>query len=517
MSSTGRFSSAVLLVAVSAVLFLSCGETETDTGAAPGPPALTAPEPRDIPPLLLTIEKYTNDVDADLAPGPSIPVGGSVEWKYVITNLSNDPVINIVVNDDKLGVISCPQSELLAGHSMTCYANGTAEPGQYENVATVSGFDPAGNEHNDQDPSHYLGMYTEIDIEKSTNGMDADLPPGPSVPVGDPVAWEYVVTNTGNMPLYDITVSDDILGTICTLAYLAPGGTATCTATGTAAAGQYRNVGTAVSYIQGGPPVTDADTSHYFGVEAGIDLEKHTNAQDADTPTGPVVQVGDPVTWMYIVTNVGNVPLTNIEITDDRLGAICLREGPLAPGDTVMCSALGTATAGQYANVGRADGTAPDGTVYTDEDPSHYYGEVPAGDDGCSHGYWKNHAADWPPTGYSPRQLVRSVFGAAAAYPDIGSATLMQALKFGGGNGVEGGARNLLKQAVASLLNAAHPAVMFPRTESEVISAVNAALVSGSRDTMINLAGDLDYDNNLGCPFDDDNEQQYIRIPAQRR
>ena len=50
----------------------------------------------------------------------------------------------------------------------------------------------------------------QIEIEKSTNGADADDPPGPSIPVTDangnptPVTWTYVVTNTGNVTLSSI-------------------------------------------------------------------------------------------------------------------------------------------------------------------------------------------------------------------------------------------------------------------------------------------------------------------------
>ncbi|MBN1783241.1 hypothetical protein JW948_19050, partial [bacterium] len=42
-----------------------------------------------------------------------------------------------------------------------------------------------------------------------------------------------------------------------------------------------------------------------------IHIEKATNGQDADAPTGPTVNAGSTVTWTYAVTNPGNVPISN--------------------------------------------------------------------------------------------------------------------------------------------------------------------------------------------------------------
>ena len=43
-----------------------------------------------------------------------------------------------------------------------------------------------------------------ISIDKTTNGSD-----GPIILVGQPVAWSYLVTNTGNVALTGVSVSDD--------------------------------------------------------------------------------------------------------------------------------------------------------------------------------------------------------------------------------------------------------------------------------------------------------------------
>jgi hypothetical protein len=118
--------------------------------------------------------------------------------------------------------------------------------------------------------------------------------------------------------------------------------------------------------------------------------------------------------------------------------------------------------------------------------------------EGCTPGFWKQdqHFDSW--TGFLPSQTLESVFDV----PDslgLDNATLLQALNFGGGPGVLGGAQILLRAGVAALLNAASPGVDYPLSTAEVISAVNGALASGDRDTMLDLAGVLDANNNLGC------------------
>lgn len=127
--------------------------------------------------------------------------------------------------------------------------------------------------------------------------------------------------------------------------------------------------------------------------------------------------------------------------------------------------------------------------------------EEEPGDEGCTPGYWKNHTDSWAGLGYSPGQTVGSVFSGASAFPSLASQTLLQALQGSGGPGTLGAARILLRAAVAALLNAAHSGVEYPRTTASIIADVNAALASNSRDTMLELAAELDADNNLGCPL----------------
>lgn len=125
------------------------------------------------------------------------------------------------------------------------------------------------------------------------------------------------------------------------------------------------------------------------------------------------------------------------------------------------------------------------------------YSLPPVNYNGCTLGYWKQsqHFDSWPNTIATTHNL-RTYFG-ANAYSD----TLLNALNYKGGAGVDGGKRILLKQAAAALLNAASPVVDYRLSQAEVIEYVTFALNSGDRDVMVALAATLDGYNNQGCPL----------------
>jgi uncharacterized repeat protein (TIGR01451 family) len=172
--------------------------------------------------------------------------------------------------------------------------------GQYANVGDVKGTPPSGPDVTDDNPSHYFGQTPGIVIIKYTNGEDADEPTGPVVAVGSLVTWTYHVTNTGNVTLTNVTVTDDQPGVnvLCPVSVLAPQIGMTCVATGTAVSGQYANVGDVKGTPPSGPDVTDDNPSHYFGspVTVGDFVWVDTNGDGlqgdpADEPGVPGVKV----------------------------------------------------------------------------------------------------------------------------------------------------------------------------------------------------------------------------------
>ena len=238
-----------------------------------------------VPPApAIDIQKATNGSDADAPPGPAVPIGDPVAWTYLVTNAGNDTLSGIVVTDDRGVAVTCPQASLAPGAQMTCTASGVAAAGQYANVGSVTAVDPFATRVNASDPSHYFGSAPGIDIEKSTNGEDADEPPGPFIPVGNPVVWTYVVRNDGNFPLTNVTVTDDQRGAVgCPGTTLAIGASMTCTGAGVAVGGQYENTATATG-LANGVTVQDSDASHYFGEAPSVSIKKFVNGDSTPTP-----------------------------------------------------------------------------------------------------------------------------------------------------------------------------------------------------------------------------------------
>jgi uncharacterized repeat protein (TIGR01451 family) len=125
-----------------------------------------------------------------------------------------------------------------------------------------------------------------------------------------------------------------------------------------------------------------------------INLVKLTNGTNNDspptagTPDGPLVPFGGPVTWTYNVTNPGDEPIANVNVTDSVAGVTPTpvlsggfnvgdtnHNGLLDRGETWVFQATGTAQLGQYNNVGTVTGTSTiTNTPLTANNPDHYFG-----------------------------------------------------------------------------------------------------------------------------------------------
>jgi hypothetical protein len=130
-----------------------------------------------------------------------------------------------------------------------------------------------------------------------------------------------------------------------------------------------------------------------------------------------------------------------------------------------------------------------------------FAGEYDECKEGCTPGYWKQtqHFGSWTAP-YSPSTNLRDVF-VTTPVELIPDDTLLEALNYGGGPGVQGATQILLRAAVASLLNASSPDVSFPVSVGHVVNTTIDRIESQYRPTILTRATYFDSINNLGCPL----------------
>ena len=169
-----------------------------------------------------------------------IDLGETIIYDFVVTNLGNVPLTQVIVTDPMVTVQGGPVT-ILAGESDTesffaiyTVTQDDVENGQISNQAIAEGLDPSGNVVNDlsddnsnfendstisilcQDPSIFLEKEGVFNDENNSGFAD----------VGETISYYFTVTNTGNLILFTITVEDPLPGLVVQggpIALLEPG------------------------------------------------------------------------------------------------------------------------------------------------------------------------------------------------------------------------------------------------------------------------------------------------------
>ena len=176
-----------------------------------------------------------------------------------MTNTGNVTLTSVGVTDPMAGLsaVSCPTTTLAPGATETCTATYTTtqtdvDPGAITNTGTATGT-AAGR---DQGHGHIVGDRPGQPRPGHLLVKSASITSYSAA--GTPVTYSYKVTNSGNVTLTSVGVTDPMAGLSaisCPSTTLAPGASETCTATYTTTqadvdAGSLTNTGTAT----GTPP-----------------------------------------------------------------------------------------------------------------------------------------------------------------------------------------------------------------------------------------------------------------------
>ena len=417
------------------------------SGAAtpPGGGTITPPEPEVSNPV--NEPGFVLTKTANPPSGEGVNAGSEVTYTVTGHNSGSTPLTDVTVADDLSDVLEHAEltavpiatidgsevpgltfadgiatwtGDLAAGEQLvityTVQINADAQAATFTNTVTGTATPPGGGNPIVPEPPTTEHTVNDPRIELVKDG-DLNLA-GPSAQVGDTIDYRFTATNTGNVVLSDVVITDPLAG-LTDLAYdwsmasgtgtLAPGETVTATGTLTLTQahidrGLVANTATAAGtpptvFDPEDPetptpqdPVTD-DSTVVTPIVANAEISLEKSGQMISADERPVA--GDSIEYTLVATNTGNVSLTDVSISDGLPGLTdvtldwsnATAEGVLAPGETVTLTGTYVLTqadvdAGAVVNVGGTVGTPPNvadpadpegpgtpATPVTDEDP----------------------------------------------------------------------------------------------------------------------------------------------------
>jgi len=291
-------------------------------------------------------------------------LGQVIPYTYTVENTGNITLTNVTLSDDNTdGVPVCtpPQPATLAvGGSMSCTANHTVTQtdldtgGNVTNVATADSDESAPDQDTLDIP---ITQTPELTVVKSSTMTELTAP--------GTVTYSYLVTNTGNVSLTGISLSDDNDNDDmdCPATTLAVGASMTCTASHTFTQAELNAGGTLDNTVTASSNEAPDDTD-----SLSIPITQTPALTVVKSSTTTELTAPGTVIYSYLVTNTGGVSLTGISLSDDNDNDdMDCPATTLAVGASMTCTASHTFTQAELNAGGTLDNTV---TASSNEAPN---------------------------------------------------------------------------------------------------------------------------------------------------
>jgi uncharacterized repeat protein (TIGR01451 family) len=291
--------------------------------------------------------------------GP-LNAGDTVPFRFVVTNTGSSTLTDVTVTSSLpgLGAISPASAAILPPRASQTFTalylvtQADADRGSITASAEVSGTAPSGSPVSGEDSVTIEGQANPAATLTTTSSVFSGMP----VSVGDSISYSFTVTNTGNITLEEISVSDSLPGLSAiapaSIAALAPGESAEFTAVYVVTqedldAGEIADTATASMQT------TDACTTCPSPPQpSSTNVIAIPQAQVVQLAMGadPVADAhaGETITYTFAVMNTGNVTLAGVEVSSDLPGLSWVNGpglGTLAPGESATAIATYVVTA----------------------------------------------------------------------------------------------------------------------------------------------------------------------------
>lgn len=304
-----------------------------------------------------------------------VGAGDTVQYNFTITNTGSLVVSALTITDPDATRLNCPARPVAPGAVATCtgvhvLTQAEVDSGSVSNTARATGRAYGGTITSN--PST-----TKVPLLSSPGlNLTKAVTESTFAAVGDVLDFDVTATNSGNVTLTGVSISDPNPGagaftSDCATApgTLAPGAAASCGVSYTVTqadldAGTLANVATSSATAPGAVPVGPVRATATSSAVQRVNL---TLGKSVDQPTYDAS--GDTLTYTVTATNNGNITLTGVTVTDPAPGdgafALDCSGLPrtLAPDDSGTCTATYAVTqddldAGAVTNVASATAVA---------------------------------------------------------------------------------------------------------------------------------------------------------------
>ncbi len=362
--------------------------TATVSASPPSGNPITATDSETVPP-----DQAPNlEVIKTVTPSTITEAGQVISYNITTTNNGNTTLNNVIISDPLIPSLTCTSNgnnfandgteSLPVGESVTCQGNYTTnqtdiDAGNITNTANVTATTPSGTTLTETGTATSTVTQTaDIIIDKDSNDVT-------TLTLGDTITYSFTLTNTGNVTLNSITITDPLpnLSTItCPQTSLEPNESMMCTASyeitqADIDAGNLTNTATVSASPPSGNPITATDSET-------VPPDQAPNLEVIKTVTpSTITEAGQVISYNITTTNNGNTTLNNVIISDPLIPSLtCTSNGnnfandgteSLPVGESVTCQGNYTTNqtdidAGNITNTANVTATTPSGTTLTE-------------------------------------------------------------------------------------------------------------------------------------------------------
>ncbi|WBX73326.1 gliding motility-associated C-terminal domain-containing protein [Tenacibaculum pacificus] len=345
--------------------------------------------------------------------------GETLTYNFTVTNIGNVTLSSILINDPLINVNGSLASLAPRATDTTSFfatytiTQANIDAGSITNSATITATSPSGtvitdtsDDPNDSTNNDVNGdgepddttIFTFIEkpiLTLSKTGVFIDANGDNLAQVGETIIYTFDVTNTGNVTISDILITDPIVAVTGNAITLAPNQTNSTaftanyvltqndinngTITNTATVSGTSPNGTIITDTSDDPTTTADNDATITTLSQNSQLSLLKTAQFNDENQNGFPNEGETITYIFDIRNTGNVSITNITINDPKAtvngGSIDLNPNQT---DNTTFTATYTITladinSGNTTNSATVSGTNPSGNSITDisDDPTN--------------------------------------------------------------------------------------------------------------------------------------------------